>query len=76
MTARQPDRPPCARCDIAERWKSGPYCADCSRTINRIIARAAEGDIADEELADMLGLSLDALYQRRSRIVRRQEANP
>lgn len=61
---------PCARCGTDQGVAWG-YCKPCNRTINAIIWRALGSDITDQDLASDLGISVDTLHARRSRMKQR-----
>lgn len=58
------------RCLVGTAAAMSPFCASCNRTINQIIARAADGEIQNDELAEMVGLTTTAVEQRKSRMQR------
>lgn len=61
----------CQRC-AGDANPRGLFCNSCSAMVNRIIRRAVDGDIDDQELAEMVGISVAVLHKRRERMRRRE----
>ncbi len=60
----------CDRCVTGTAIKSSRHCRDCNQVIDRIILRAE--DMTSAELGEMFGLSVEAVWQRKSRALRKQ----